>query len=191
MQLSKIEQLDKKKIIYYNIHRPPAMRNFCKTFRKCYFSCKKQGITPVLLCIGSDRATGDCLGPLVGHKLHAANCPLAVYGTLRTPIHAGNLPETIHEIHETFPNAHIIALDASLGIDKHVGFVTMGKGNLYPGIGVNKVLPQVGDTFITGIVNSLGGNSHLTLQTTHLSMVMELADFIANGIIKATMPHYQ
>lgn len=185
-----IEQSEQKKISYFNIRRHPAMRSFCRTFRKCYVSCLKKGITPVLLCIGSDRATGDCLGPLVGHKLHAADCPLIVYGTLRMPIHAGNLPETIKEIHETFPNSHIIALDASLGIDKHVGYVTMGTGNLYPGIGVNKVLPQVGDTFITGIVNSLGGNSHVTLQTTHLSMVMELADFIADGIIKATKFHY-
>ena len=25
--------------------------------------------TPIILCIGTDRATGDCLGPLVGEQL--------------------------------------------------------------------------------------------------------------------------
>ena len=60
-----------------------------------------------------------------------------------------------------------------------------GSVSLSPGIGVNKKLPCVGDAFITGIVNSSNSNSHLTLQTTKLSTVVELAEFIAKGILKA------
>ena len=41
----------------------------------------------VLLCIGSDRSTGDSLGPLVGHKLSKALAgKLTIYGTLKSPV---------------------------------------------------------------------------------------------------------
>ena len=52
----------------------------------------------VFLCIGTDRATGDCLGPLVGSRLKSLSPSTAVYGTLETPVHATNLQETLDEI---------------------------------------------------------------------------------------------
>ena len=76
----------------------------------------------------------------------------------------------------------IIAIDASLGMANHIGFITLGEGSLYPGIGVNKELPCVGDIFITGIVNISGMLNNLLLQTTRLDIVMKLADFICYGI---------
>lgn len=60
--------------------------------------------------------------------------------------------------------------------------ITLGEGSLSPGIGVNKELPQIGDLFITGIVNIAGLGGQMLLQTTRLSIVMKLADFIATGI---------
>ena len=79
-------------------------------------------------------------------------------------------------------NAFVIAIDASLGKDKHVGYVTLGEGSLKPGIGVDKELPQVGDICITGIVNVTGYLNHMLLQTTRLDTVMQLADFICIGL---------
>ena len=35
----------------------------------------------VLLCIGTDKITGDCLGPLVGSKLKQRKFPYPLYGT--------------------------------------------------------------------------------------------------------------
>ena len=82
------------------------------------------------------------------------------------------------------PHALVIAIDASLGQKKHLGYVTIGNGALYPGAGVQKNLPPVGDIHITGIVNIAGMLEHLTLQTTRLSTVVALADVIAGGILK-------
>ena len=43
----------------------------------------------LFLCIGTDRSTGDSLGPLVGHSLSRFTLPHArVYGTLDRPVHA-------------------------------------------------------------------------------------------------------
>ncbi len=142
----------------------------------------------VLVCIGSDRATGDCLGPIIGQKLSTLTATthkksLHVYGTLEHPIHAKNLEATIQTIQYYHPDALVIATDASLGIVEHVGYITLGEGSLCPGVGVDKDLPAIGDIFITGIVNLSGFGGQSLLQTTHLCLVMQLADFISSGIL--------
>lgn len=176
----------KKETLYFNTHKKSSFRDFIKSFRNIYNKCHKSGKTLILLCIGSDRATGDCLGPIVGHMLQQYQKKFIVYGSLSSPVHAQNLNDTINSIYDNFDSPYIIALDASLGIRQHIGYVTLGEGSLTPGIGVNKTLPKVGDAYITGIVNVLGGDSHMTLQTTHLCHVMSIAEFIVKGILEGT-----
>ncbi|HKL79903.1 MAG TPA: spore protease YyaC [Mobilitalea sp.] len=138
----------------------------------------------VFLCIGSDRATGDCLGPIIGYKLsrYKKQQNYYVYGTLEEPVHAKNLKDTVTRINQTHEDAFIIAIDASLGKSDHIGYITLGEGPLKPGAGVDKDLPAVGDLFITGIVNYSGLLDHMLLQTTRLNVVMSLADQICLGI---------
>ncbi len=140
----------------------------------------------LFLCIGTDRATGDCLGPLIGEILsERLEKKAIVYGTLRHPVHAGNLTQILSDIHNRYSNPYIIAIDASLGIHNHVGWVTLGAGSLRPGIGVQHALPETGDIHITGIVNVSNHQNQLNLQTTHLYTVMKLSRFISHGILKA------
>ena len=169
---------------YINVYRSASFPKFVNTINKHYEKCFDKNQNIVFLCIGSDRATGDCLGPIVGHILIKKNKNLPVFGTLTSPVHAQNLGETIDFIYNTIPDPYIIAIDASLGIRQHIGNVTTGYGPLSPGIGVTKKLPCVGDAFITGIVNASNSNSHITLQTTKLSTVVDLAEFIAYGILQ-------
>lgn len=107
----------------------------------------------VFLCIGTDRSTGDSLGPLIGSRLEAEGIGDAVViGTLEHPVHAVNLDRTLEHIEEHYPDAIIIAVDAAVGRWDHVGLVTLEKGPLRPGLGVRKELAAVGDISITGIV---------------------------------------
>ena len=56
-------------------------------------------VPPVFVCIGSDRVTGDSLGPLVGSKLHYCDeFIFPVYGTLDFPIHALNLKDAMRTV---------------------------------------------------------------------------------------------
>lgn len=72
-------------------------------------------IAPVLLCIGSDRVTGDSLGPMVGSALEERyKKSIPVFGTLKMPVHALNLEETIDAIHLHFPDHPLIAVDVPL-----------------------------------------------------------------------------
>ncbi len=141
-----------------------------------------KGREPVILCIGTDRATGDALGPLTGSKLKRAGAA-NVYGTLECPVHALNLFETIAVINRRYTNPFILALDASLGKNGHIGCVTLSNEPLHPGAGVEKELGSVGSIAVTGIVNNWAVNSMSVLQSTRLALVMEMSDFIADGIL--------
>jgi putative sporulation protein YyaC len=146
----------------------------------------------VIVCIGTDRSTGDSLGPLVGTKLKQKGViPYHIYGTLEQPIHAVNLEVSYNEIKEKHPTAKIIAVDACLGRFKSIGFISIGKGSIKPGAGVNKTLPSVGDFFINGIVNISGMMEYFVLQNTRLHLVMSMAEIIAEGIQQAWLMHEQ
>lgn len=137
----------------------------------------------IFLCIGTDRATGDCLGPLLGDRLNSATDKhYSVFGTLSNPVHAINLADTIDTIYNTYDRPFIIAIDSSLGNRSHIGYSTLEEGLLYPGEGINKKLPAVGDIAITGIVNISDSNDKYLLQTTRLNTVMKLCDHIHSGI---------
>lgn len=171
------------KTLYYNPKEKGATYEFCLSLKLLLKTPIEKEQDIVLVCIGSDRATGDCLGPLVGYKLSKLRYPkLHIYGNLSAPVHAKNLDKTLLDIEQSYKDPFVIAIDASLGVSNHIGFVTLGEGSLFPGIGVDKNLPSVGDIHITGIVNLSGMLNHMLLQTTRLDQVMKLADFISIGV---------
>ena len=147
--------------------------------------CEKRDI--IVLCIGTDRATGDALGPLVGSPLTTTICNYKVFGTLQHPVHALNLSDTIKHIYTHYTQPIIIAIDASLGQKSDVGMVTLSKAPLFPGIGVNKKLPAIGDLSITGIVNLSGKPGLSLLQSTRLYTVSNMADYIADVITQSCL----
>lgn len=140
----------------------------------------------VALCIGTDRSTGDCLGPLVGSQLREGmGRELVVYGTLENPVHASNLQQTLAEMQDSYPDAFIVAIDACLGRLESVGYISLCRGSLKPGAGVHKNLPMVGEVHITGIVNVGGFMEYLVLQNTRLSVVMKMSRQISRVIMDA------
>jgi len=138
----------------------------------------------IFLCIGTDRCTGDSLGPLVGY--HLKSCipkgNFYIYGTLENPVHSKNLESIIDKLYYTFENPYIVAIDASLGKVKNIGKVFIDKKPLQPGLALNKNLPPIGDLSITGIVNIGGNFEFLVLQNTRLYVVMNLVETIYRGI---------
>jgi putative sporulation protein YyaC len=139
----------------------------------------------IILCIGTDRSTGDSLGPLTGSKLQQLDLrPAYVYGTLDEPVHAVNLQEIIKQIETDHSKPFIIALDACLGRTESVGYVSIKEGPLQPGTGVNKNLPAVGNLHVIGIVNVGGFMEYMVLQNTRLSLVMKMAEIISQGLYR-------
>lgn len=148
--------------------------------------------TPVILCIGTDRIIGDCLGPMVGtlleKRLGESITPgfdeLPVYGTLHRTVHALNLPAVSKEIKKKHPDRVVIAVDASLGSHERIGSVLIRPGSLQPGAGVSKSLPSTGDISITGIVAAESLHPYLDLQTVRLSVITDMAAQISDCIFR-------
>lgn len=146
----------------------------------------------VIVCVGTDRSTGDALGPIVGSKLKKLDPPgTHIYGTLDFPVHAMNLAETIQQVESDHPDAFIVAIDACLGQLNSVGHLQLCSGPLRPGAGVNKNLPPVGNIHLTGIVNVGGFMEYFVLQNTRLSLVMKLADVIVSSLYLAISLEYK
>lgn len=137
----------------------------------------------VFVCIGTDRCTGDSLGPLVGYKLkNISQNNIHIYGSLENPVHSKNITNIINKINSNFNDPYIVAIDSCLGKINNIGKVFIDKKPLYPGLAVNKNLPPIGDLSITGIVNIGGSFEFIVLQNTRLYTVMSLADCISKGI---------
>lgn len=138
-----------------------------------------------VVCIGTDRSTGDALGPLVGARL-APVLPeqVQLLGTLDKPVHAANLHDVLKQLQraDTTSSQYVIAIDACLGRSESVGYMSVKRGPLHPGTGVNKTLPPVGDCHIMGVVNVGGFMEYFVLQNTRLSLVMRMADTIAEAL---------
>ncbi|MFC5402919.1 spore protease YyaC [Cohnella soli] len=140
----------------------------------------------IVVCIGTDRSTGDSLGPLSGSLLMKYRSSLFdVYGTLEHPVHAMNLDDTLAKINRNTEEPYVIAIDACLGTVSGIGTVIVGEGPLRPGSGVNKELTPVGDIHVSGIVNIGGMFGYQLLQNTRLHLVMSLASLIARSLFVA------
>jgi putative sporulation protein YyaC len=133
----------------------------------------------IFVCIGTDRSTGDSLGPIVGTKLKELG--YNVLGELDNTVNATNLVDVLPKIPQ---DKVVIAVDACLGQTSSVGKVKFLDGPVYPGAGVGKDLPPVGDYHFTGIVNIGGFMEYFVLQNTKLSLIMGLADEIVDQIRK-------
>jgi len=169
---------------YIDVKSPGAFRKFTNKLYLYLKAAIEQGFKCIVfICIGTDRSTGDSLGPLVGYKLAGINYRnVYVYGNLDEPVHAKNLNETIKKVHENHTKPYIVAIDACLGRIENVGCLCIGKGSIKPGSGVKKELLPVGDMYITGIVNFAGVMEIMVLQNTRLNLVMKMADIISSGI---------
>jgi len=166
-----------------DINKPYSFSYFCNYFEECMSRFYDESYSDIIIvCIGTDRATGDCLGPLIGYKVKDMKYRnVHIFGTLDEPVHAKNLCEYM-ELFDKYEKPFIIAIDACLGRLERIGFVNIKEGPLSPGSGVNKNLPAIGHINITGIVNVGGFMEIMILQNTRLSVVMNMANLIANGL---------
>ncbi|MFR8547165.1 MAG: spore protease YyaC [Lachnospiraceae bacterium] len=165
---------------------PLRLRALLRDASRAASPVRYRHMPPVILCIGTDRIIGDCLGPLAGSMIKkAAGEHLPVYGTLEHTVHALNLSAISQEIKKKHHGQIMIAVDASLGSYEHIGSVFVRPGCLRPGAGVRKKLPGVGDIAITGIANGESSSPYLDLQTARLSTISRMAEMICDCILDA------
>jgi putative sporulation protein YyaC len=140
----------------------------------------------LIMCIGTDKCIGDCLAPLVGTLLLKNNFPHPVIGTLDSPVHAINIEGIIKKTLAEYPDYLIIAIDACIGFEEYIGDIQLKLSPIYPGKGVGKTLPHVGDISIVGVVDTFDNSDLFSIRNIRLSFIMDMAEKIANSLIAAS-----
>lgn len=141
------------------------------------------GSRPLLIvCIGTDRSTGDSFGPFTGSLLRSLTSYPCIYGTLTHPIHRQNYLHETTPLYHRYTDPYIIAIDACLGDAAHIGRIRIREGSIRPAAIFEHTLPPIGDLAVTGIVGASGTHDHLTLQSIRLSLVVSMASCLAQAL---------
>ncbi len=139
---------------------------------------------PVVVCVGSDLAIGDSLGPIVGSmlKYKTQGTPAFIYGTLASPVTAKEIKYMRAFLKDTHPKSPIIAVDAAVGAEGDIGLIKALDSPLYPGAGANKRLGAIGDISILGIVAEKSVANYGLLNTTRLNLVYTMSERISDAL---------
>ena len=139
---------------------------------------------PVVVCIGSDLAIGDSLGPITGsmlkYKTQGLNAFL--YGTLSAPVTAKEIKYLRTFLKETHKHSQIVAIDAAVGEKGDIGLIKLSNNPLFPGAGANKQLGAIGDISIMGIVAEKSIANYGLLNTTRLNLVYTMSEIISDAL---------
>lgn len=139
---------------------------------------------PVIVCVGSDLAIGDSLGPIVGsmlrYKTQGLDC--FIYGTLKAPVTAKEIRYLRSFLKETHRGRKIIAVDAAVGSEGDIGLIKILDSPLRPGAGANKKLGCIGDISILGIVAEKSLMNYGLLNTTRLNLVYSMSEIVSDGL---------
>lgn len=163
-------------------------RNFVNDFSNVLYSLTNgRCFSEIMcLCIGTDRATGDSFGPLVGDKLNCLfkdNECVRVIGTLNDTVNSNNISDIMQMIDDTYENPFIIAIDSAISNYRTPGDIIVSNESVSLAAGMNRSVEDIGDMSIKGVVAQRSNNPRCNLnllQNTRLSLVMNMADIVAN-----------
>lgn len=176
---------------YEKIENIDIKEKFINDFSYIFNKVKSQREYPevTFLCVGTDRITGDCFGPLVGSKLieklkkyNYSN--INVYGSLEENLSYQNIKENTKNINN---KSIIIVIDAALSKKENIGkiFVSNAKTVLGKSLERNKI--EIGDISIKSVVAKdykIAKYNFKALQNISLSGVITLANIVSEGIIE-------
>ena len=139
------------------------------------------------LCVGTDRITGDCFGPLVGTKLtnllekdNFSN--INVYGNLQNNINYTNIDKVVKKIND---NTCIVVIDSALSKKENIGKIIVSNKKTILGKGLNKNKIEIGDISVKCVVAKdykIPNYNFKVLQNISLNAVMSLANIVSEGI---------
>ena len=139
---------------------------------------------PIVVCVGSDLAIGDSLGPITGSMLLYKTQGLGafIYGTLAAPVTAREIKYMQTFLKETHADSPVLAVDAAVGEKGDIGIIRITDSPLLPGAGANKKLGALGDLSMIGIVAEKSFNNYGLLNTTRLNLVYTMAEIISDAV---------
>ncbi len=149
-------------------------------------------LPPIVVCVGSDLAIGDSLGPIAGSMLSykTQGLPAFLYGTLPAPITAKDVKTLKRFLRETHKGRLVIAVDAAVGEKGDVGLIKCSDTPLSPGSGAGKKLGTVGDITLMGVVAEKSIGNYGLLNSTRLNLVYTMAEIISSALASVLWERY-
>lgn len=134
----------------------------------------------VFICIGSNKVTGDCLGPLVGSYLKSMY-KATVYGDMENPINYQNAEKIMKKVENNNSESLKVIIDSALG--KNIGDIIIDDGKVEIGKGLNKNKNIYGDISIKVVVGKNYYNNIKNIQELKNKNIEEI-DKIAIDVVK-------
>lgn len=146
----------------------------------------------IFVCIGTDRITGDCFGPIVGSILknklkNDKNSNIKVIGCLEDNISFGKIEDKVISQINNNNNSLVILVDAALSNTNNVGEIFVKNSGIELGKSLDKKHKTLGDISIRAVVGKnmkCNQDNFTILQNIPLNKVMKLSNLVASGIIE-------
>lgn len=176
---------------YEKIEHVDIKEKFINDFEYIFNKIKneKEYVEIIFLCVGTDRITGDCFGPLVGSKLvellkdyNYSN--INVYGSLKENLSYENINKVIENMNE---RSIVIVIDAALSKEENIGKIFVSNTRTILGKGLEKNKIEIGDISIKSVVAKdykIAKCNFKALQNISLNGVMQLANIVSEGIFE-------
>ncbi|WP_187119026.1 spore protease YyaC [Bacillus marasmi] len=159
--------------------------------RDSLYSLIPQGTQHIFVAaIGSNRISGDSLGPFVGTLLDDLfPRHLTVLGNLQYPLDATTIEEEISTL--SLPdNSFVVAIDSVLGNEETVNSIIIQNGQLKPGKGLGSDLPPIGHCSVMGVVVKNDPDLESSLLFSDLHLIYTMATNIAKGVSLAVRQYF-
>ena len=146
----------------------------------------------IFVCIGTDRITGDCFGPIVGSillnkKIKYKIPNVQILGCLEENVNFSKIEEKVIPQILKYEKPLVISIDAALSEQCNIGKIYIKNEGMELGKSLNKHMELFGDISIKAVVgkNMKSNKENFTiLQNISLNEVIRLSNLVANGIIE-------
>lgn len=135
---------------------------------------------PVIVCIGTNKISGDALGPLVGDFLvEIYDIDAYVYGKSGGNVNGVNFSAYYAHIQSHHADSIIVAIDSCLGAKADVGKIKVTSAGVRAGGALGKNNQRIGDIGILAVVGEYGQDNFNTLKSIDKIFVQDLAFSVA------------
>ena len=151
----------------------------------------------VILCIGTDKLIGDCVGPMVGQKLindwqsknndNIKKKEIVILGNMERTLNYKNAENIIKQVNKNCNMPFIIAIDTALSKISTTQKIYVNNGSLTIGNSLGRKLlfkSHINIKCVVGECKNTPKENIKVLKDVHPELVEQLSDIVAYGINK-------
>lgn len=163
----------------------------------CKFDINKDFSEIVILCIGTDKLIGDCVGPMVGQRLinswklknndDVKSKEIIILGNMEKTLNYKNARDVIKQVNENYSMPFIIAIDTALSKISTTQKIYVNNGSLTIGNSLGRRFlfrSHINIKCVVGECKNTPNENIKVLKNVEPKQVMQLADIVAYGVNK-------